>query len=151
MLRIVIAIPTTVTPVLTRVASERFMPAYGSPYRAQGTCVDDTISPGGLSRRVGDPAPSVQRHEAHLHLSEIRSISRERCARDLSRQSLAARGNLMGWALSRATLSKIESRLRRVNDAKMWLLGAEMRDLFPPGSRRRPPASLVAVARHSED
>ncbi len=83
------------------------------------------------------------------------SVRRERTARGLSQQAMATRCNLMGWAVSRATLSKIEARLRRVNDAELWLLaaalGAEMRDLFPPGSRRRPPAAFIAVARHSED
>jgi hypothetical protein len=53
------------------------------------------------------------------------------------------------------THSKIESRLRRVNDAELWLLaavlGIDMAGLFPSGSRRKPPASFIAVARRSED
>lgn len=82
-------------------------------------------------------------------------IRRARCAGGLSQQALAARCNLLGWGVSRATLSKIESRLRRVNDAELWMLaaalGAEIAELFPSASRRRPPAAFVAVARHSED
>mgnify|MGYP000907006806 FL=1 len=83
------------------------------------------------------------------------AVRRERCARGLSQQAMAARCNLLGWALSRATLSKIESRLRRVNDAELWLLaaalGAEIAELFPAGSRRKPPPTFIAVARHRED
>lgn len=83
------------------------------------------------------------------------AVRRARCARGLSQQALAARCNLMGWGLSRATLSKIEARLRRVNDAELWLLaaalGTEIAELFPAGSRRKPPASVISVARHSED
>lgn len=44
---------------------------------------------------------------------------------------------------------------RQVNDAEMWLLaaalGAEMAELFPAASRRRPSATFIAVVRHSED
>ncbi len=53
------------------------------------------------------------------------------------------------------TIGKIEARLRRVNDAELWLLaaalGAEIAELFPAASRRKPPAALISVARHSED
>lgn len=83
------------------------------------------------------------------------AVRRARCALGWSQQETAARCNLMGWALSRATLSKIESRLRRVNDAELWLLAAalsmDMAELFPQGSRRKPPAPFISVARHSED
>jgi hypothetical protein len=38
-----------------------------------------------------------------------------------------------------------------VNDAELWLLaaalGIDMAGLSPPGSRRRPPLALIAVAR----
>jgi len=45
--------------------------------------------------------------------------------------------------------------VRRVNDAEPWLLaaalGVDIAGLFPSGSRRKPPAAFVSVARHSQD
>lgn len=56
-------------------------------------------------------------------------------AAGLTQSAFAAKLQLAGWDLSRAGLSKIESRLRRVNDAEIYVLasvlGCEMKDLFP--------------------
>lgn len=44
-----------------------------------------------------------------------------------------------GWDLSRAGLSKIEARLRRVNDAELWMLaktlGRSVGDFYPAGAK----------------
>ncbi|BDS05353.1 hypothetical protein NT6N_03930 [Oceaniferula spumae] len=53
----------------------------------------------------------------------------------LSQEQLAAKIQVQGWDLSRAGLSKIESRLRRVNDAELLVLsrvlGCDLKDLYP--------------------
>ena len=53
----------------------------------------------------------------------------------LTQPMIVAKLNLAGWDISRAGLSKIESRLRRVNDAEFYLLamvlGCELAGLFP--------------------
>ena len=58
-----------------------------------------------------------------------------RSAQGLSQEELAARCNVQGWDISRATLSKIEAGLRRVNDAEVMVLaralGRQPADLFP--------------------
>lgn len=62
-------------------------------------------------------------------------VRRLRMAAALSQEALATRLQLSGWDLSRAGLSKIESGLRRVNDAETWMLakvlGCGLTDLFP--------------------
>ena len=62
-------------------------------------------------------------------------IRRLRMAAGLSQEALAAKLQLAGWDISRAGLSKIESRLRRVNDAEAYLLakvlGCALTDIFP--------------------
>ena len=62
-------------------------------------------------------------------------VRRLRMEAGLSQEALAAKLQLAGWDISRAGLSKIESRLRRVNDAEFYLLamvlGCELGGLFP--------------------
>lgn len=62
-------------------------------------------------------------------------IRRLRVEAGLSQESLAAKLQVAGWDLSRGGLSKIEARLRRVNDAELWLLAktlsCPLTDLFP--------------------
>lgn len=41
---------------------------------------------------------------------------------ELTQEELAARCNLAGWNLSRSTLAKIESQVRRVTDEEVALL-----------------------------
>ena len=63
-------------------------------------------------------------------------VRRLRMAADLSQEALAVRLQMAGWDLSRAGLSKIEARLRRVNDAELWVmaeaLSCAIADLYPP-------------------
>ncbi len=60
-------------------------------------------------------------------------------AAGLSQEALAARLQVAGWDITRAGLSKIESRIRRVNDAEVLVLArvlkCDLKDLFPPKSR----------------
>ena len=59
----------------------------------------------------------------------------------LSQDELAAKLQLEGWDLSRAGVSKIESRLRRVNDAEVLMLSKVLRcpleSLYPRASRQQ--------------
>lgn len=59
----------------------------------------------------------------------------------LSQEELAAKLQLEGWDLSRAGVSKIESRLRRVNDAEVLMLSKVLRcpleSLYPRASRQQ--------------
>jgi transcriptional regulator with XRE-family HTH domain len=73
-------------------------------------------------------------------------VRRLRTAAGLSQEALAAKLQLAGWDLSRGGLSKIEARLRRVNDAELWVLAkalsCPMAALFPAR-----PKLLVTVLR----
>jgi len=63
------------------------------------------------------------------------TVRRKRLEAGLSQDELAAKIQLVGWDLSRGGVSKIEARLRRVNDAELVLLAkvlkCELADLFP--------------------
>jgi transcriptional regulator with XRE-family HTH domain len=76
-------------------------------------------------------------------------IRRIRIDAGLSQEALATKLQLAGWDLSRGGLSKIESCLRRVNDAELWILAktlsCPMTDLFPAR-----PKGLVNVLRHGK-
>ncbi|NBB81485.1 MAG: helix-turn-helix domain-containing protein [Verrucomicrobia bacterium] len=50
------------------------------------------------------------------------NVRKGRVALGLSQSQLAARCNVAGWDLKRASLSKIESGIRRVNDAEFVIL-----------------------------
>jgi len=56
-------------------------------------------------------------------------------AAGLSQEALAAKLQVAGWDLTRGGLSKIESRLRRVNDAELLVLARVLKctitDLYP--------------------
>lgn len=66
-------------------------------------------------------------------------VRRLRMAGGLSQEALAARLQVAGWDITRAGISKIESRIRRVNDAEMLVLARALKcdliDLFPPKPR----------------
>jgi len=74
-------------------------------------------------------------------------LRRLRVERGLSQEGLSAQFQLAGWDLSRASLSKIEAGLRRVNDAELWMMAKVMNitvaELFP-----KRPADLGKVLRH---
>ena len=61
----------------------------------------------------------------------------------LSQEALSAKLQVAGWDLTRAGLSKIEARLRRVNDAELLVLARVLKcsvsDLYPakPGNLAR--------------
>ena len=53
-------------------------------------------------------------------------VRRLRTEAGLSQEALAAKLQVAGWDISRAGLSKIEARLRRVNDAELWILARQL-------------------------
>lgn len=77
-------------------------------------------------------------------------VRRLRMAGGLSQEALAAKLQLAGWDISRAGLSKIEARLRRVNDAEAYqlakVLGCELIALFPAR-----PTGIKEVLRHGRE
>lgn len=50
-----------------------------------------------------------------------------RMKKGFSQEVFAAKCNLKGWDISRGTLSKIEARIRRVNDAEMVILASALK------------------------
>ena len=55
---------------------------------------------------------------------QIRQLRRQQ---RLTQVELAARCNLVGWNISRGTLAKIESKVRRVTDDEVALLAAVLK------------------------
>ncbi|QTN31213.1 helix-turn-helix transcriptional regulator [Akkermansiaceae bacterium] len=74
------------------------------------------------------------------------TVRKLRMVAGLSQEALAAKLQVAGWDLTRAGLSKIEARLRRVNDAELLLLArvlkCDLADLYP-----KRPADLDRVVR----
>ena len=68
-------------------------------------------------------------------------IRKLRYQQGLTQEMFAARCSLLGWDLSRATLSKIEAQLRCVTDAELVILANALKvdvgALLP--SKKRPP------------
>jgi len=62
------------------------------------------------------------------------SVRQFREIQNLTQEQLVARCNLNGWNISRSTLAKIESQVRRVTDIEINLLASaleiEIQDLF---------------------
>lgn len=63
-------------------------------------------------------------------------VRKARVAAGLTQDLLAARCGALGWDISRATLAKIEARVRCVTDAELWMLaeavGCQLESLYPP-------------------
>jgi len=66
---------------------------------------------------------------------KVRSL---RVALNWSQETLAANCQLQGWDVSRATVSKVEARLRRVTDAELLILAKALKvrveKLYPKGA-----------------
>jgi transcriptional regulator with XRE-family HTH domain len=81
------------------------------------------------------------------------AIRRLRAHRDWSQDALAAHCQRLGWAISRGTLAKIESGVRRVNDGEVALFASALdicvADLFPATSPKKFCEEALEVARHS--
>ncbi len=64
--------------------------------------------------------------------SQVKQI---RKAQGLSQEQLAAKCNLLEWDLSRSTLAKIESKVRRITDFEVILMAKALQvsiiELFP--------------------
>ena len=70
--------------------------------------------------------------------SQVRKLRYEK---GMTQETLAARCGVLGWDLSRASLSKIEARLRCVTDMELDILatalGVEISALYPARRIRR--------------
>jgi transcriptional regulator with XRE-family HTH domain len=70
-------------------------------------------------------------------------VRKLRMAAGLSQEAFAAKLQVAGWDLTRGGLSKIEARLRRVNDAELLMLARVLKcgvaELYPgrPGDLAR--------------
>jgi transcriptional regulator with XRE-family HTH domain len=71
------------------------------------------------------------------------TVRKLRMAAGLSQEALAAKLQVAGWDITRGGLSKIEARIRRVNDAELLVLAKVLKcgvaDLYPakPGNLAR--------------
>jgi transcriptional regulator with XRE-family HTH domain len=67
-------------------------------------------------------------------------IRKLRYQQELTQEMFAARCSILGWDLSRGTLSKIEARLRCVTDAELVILAkalkVEVSAILPPKKAR---------------
>ncbi len=54
-------------------------------------------------------------------------VKRIRQSKDMTQAQLVARCNLLGWDISRGTLAKIESRVRRVTDEETTRLARALK------------------------
>jgi transcriptional regulator with XRE-family HTH domain len=68
-------------------------------------------------------------------------VRKLRYQQNITQEALAARCGVLGWDLSRATLSKIEAQLRCVTDTELELLAkalkVEITELFASRTSRR--------------
>ncbi len=55
---------------------------------------------------------------------QVRSLREEQ---ELTQEELAARCNVIGWNISRSTLAKIESQVRRITDDEVALLAKALK------------------------
>lgn len=66
-------------------------------------------------------------------------VRKLRYACEWTQEALAAKCNVLGWDISRGALAKIESGLRCVTDAELFVLAKvlkiELRDLYPKDER----------------
>ena len=74
-------------------------------------------------------------------------LRRLRMKAGLSQEQLAGRLQVQGWDISRGGVSKIEAKLRLVNDAELWVLArtlsCRLDDLYPTK-----PETVPVVLRH---
>ena len=67
-------------------------------------------------------------------------VRKLRYLQELKQEDLAARCGVLGWDLSRGTLSKIEAQLRCVTDSELEILAQALRveiaALYPPKKQR---------------
>jgi transcriptional regulator with XRE-family HTH domain len=79
--------------------------------------------------------------QSKRHQNLIGPIVRKlRMAAGLSQEALAAKLQMAGWDITRGGLSKIEARIRRVNDAEVLVLATVLKcglsDLYPKPNRK---------------
>jgi len=88
------------------------------------------------------------------------AVCKWRMARGYTQEQLAAKCQIKGWDISRATLSKIEARIRCVSDAEVMLLasvlkcshadllGADLKEALEVAQTSRP-SELKKVSRRT--
>ena len=74
-----------------------------------------------------------------------------RVERELSQDALAAQCNVLGWDISRGTLSKIEAQIRRVNDAEVMLLSKVLKCSVEAFYDQASRDALLATARQGRE
>lgn len=79
------------------------------------------------------------------------NVRRLRKEQNLTQTTLIARCQVIGWQLSRETLAKIESGVRRVNDAEVALLVRILKTSYEKVFGDYDNFDLLTVARHSPD
>ncbi|GAA5497344.1 hypothetical protein Rhal01_03537 [Rubritalea halochordaticola] len=77
-------------------------------------------------------------------------ISKMRSEAGLTQDQLAGACNRLGWDISRATLSKIEYGIRRLNDAEVLLLATALKTSVAELYEGLTAAKALPVARHSK-
>jgi transcriptional regulator with XRE-family HTH domain len=77
-------------------------------------------------------------------------VRRLRSAANLTQDEFAARCGVLGWRLSRSTLAKIESQVRCVSDAEVFVMARALRKgveyLYPSDKNL-----IIGNLRHSEE
>lgn len=99
--------------------------------------------PSGMAlARSGAPAPRLTDAPRNVVGPQVRKLRRQQ---QLTQPALAARCQVLGYDLSRESLSKIEARLRSVSDAELLMLAEALKVsytlLFPD------PAQITKVLR----
>jgi transcriptional regulator with XRE-family HTH domain len=77
-------------------------------------------------------------------------VRKLRTAANLSQETLSARCQAVGWDISRGTFAKIESGLRRVNDAELVILAKVLRCEVAGLLEGATVREAVAIARHGD-
>jgi len=71
------------------------------------------------------------RSMGNLHNIVGRQVSKRRMELNLTQDELASRCQVAGWDISRGTLAKIESAVRKVNDSEVWWLAKVLKVDIP--------------------
>jgi transcriptional regulator with XRE-family HTH domain len=77
-------------------------------------------------------------------------VRKLRVAAKLSQETLSARCQSLGWDISRGTFAKIESGLRRVNDAELVILAKALRCEVAALLEGATIRNAAAIARHGD-
>lgn len=93
----------------------------GWHFHAQLKCSDSLVI---LPVFVGKIAPLPEQAENKCDYPQVRRLREQP---SMTQEDLAARCNLLGWNISRGTLAKIESQVRRVTDDEVALMAEALK------------------------